>query len=193
MHLWVSPLLWLSLRWMFSFRWVSETVTTTLGVFTLMKKHPHNHTHTGTHASECVRELSAPSCRLICFCIRLLSEEASLLPLSANISSLFLLLSLSLLLPFTSLSSPLLLYFPALHLPTRRCLFPPFSPHVLLDPFSSSSRCFNIVNLFFINLFALTVSPPVCVCVWGFQSRWQTKIRANVECVWGHQSHTDAS
>lgn len=104
--------------------WVSETVTTTLGFFTLMKRHTQSFTHT----SECVTELSAPSCRLICFCIRLLSEEASLLPLSANISPLFLLLSLSMLL----LSFTHLIHFfisSTLHLFTHcRFFFSPLSP-----------------------------------------------------------------
>lgn len=163
--------------------WVSETVTTTLGFFTLMKRH----TQSFTHISECVTELSAPSCRLICFCIRLLSEEASLLPLSANISPLFLLLSLSMLL----LSFTHLIHFfisSTFHLFTHCRFFSlsTISTQILPVFFSLSFLCSDTVNLFFIKLFTLDICS--CHCVWVCQSQWQTMTEVNLGVCDGHQS-----
>ncbi len=48
MHLW-ALLLWISWRWMLFFGWVSDTVTATLGIFTLRKRNTYNVTHIHTH------------------------------------------------------------------------------------------------------------------------------------------------
>lgn len=157
----VDVFLWLSVR---------NSDTHSGGFHTYEKTHTQSHTYTHTHIRVCVTELSAPSCRLICFCIRLLSEEASLLPLSANISSLFLLLSLSLplLFSFSSHFHFLVFHFFISLLSIFLYVgvyFPLSPPHILLAPFSPSSRCSNTVHFFFINLFALTISPPVLVSV----------------------------
>lgn len=156
----VDVFLWLSVR---------NSDNHSGGFHTYEKTHTQSHTYTHTH----IRVCDGAVCSLLS--PHLFLHQAALRGglASALVSKHQLALSTPLTLPpppflfflSLSLSSPPLLYIPALHLPARRHLFPPISPHILLAPFSPSSRCSNTVHFFFINLFALTISPPGLVSV----------------------------